>query len=54
MRRDLVEKARRGDRDAFANLAAGSIGHLFNIVQLVLRDGDRADDAVQHDPGTGR
>jgi RNA polymerase sigma-70 factor, ECF subfamily len=47
MRRDLVEKARGGDRDAFASLAAGSIGHLFNIAQLMLRDGDRADDAVQ-------
>lgn len=47
MRRDLVEKAREGDRDAFATLAADSIGHLFNIAQLMLRDRDLADDAVQ-------
>ena len=30
MRRELVEKARAGDRDAFATLAAESIGRLFN------------------------
>ena len=47
MRRDLVERARDGDRDAFASLAAESICHLFNIAQLMLRDRDLADDAVQ-------
>jgi len=47
MQRDLVGRARGGDRDAFAALAADSIGRLFNIAQLMLRDGDRADDAVQ-------
>jgi RNA polymerase sigma-70 factor (ECF subfamily) len=47
MRGDLVEKARSGDRDAFATLAAGSIDRLFNIAQLMLRDRDQADDAVQ-------
>ena len=47
MRRDLVERARGGDRDAFASLAADSIGRLFNIAQLMLRDRDMADDAVQ-------
>jgi RNA polymerase sigma-70 factor (ECF subfamily) len=47
MRRDLVEKARGGDRDAFASLAADSIGRLFNVAQLMLRDRDLADDAVQ-------
>lgn len=47
MRRDLVERARGGDREAFAALASESIGRLFNIAQLMLRDGDRADDAVQ-------
>jgi RNA polymerase sigma-70 factor (ECF subfamily) len=47
MRRDLVEKARGGDREAFASLAADSIGRLFNVAQLMLRDSDRADDAVQ-------
>jgi RNA polymerase sigma-70 factor (ECF subfamily) len=47
MRRDLVERARGGDRAAFATLAAESIARLFNIAQLMLRDRDLADDAVQ-------
>jgi RNA polymerase sigma-70 factor (ECF subfamily) len=47
VRRDLVEKARQGDRAAFAELAAASIARLFNIAQLMLRDRDLADDAVQ-------
>ncbi len=47
MQRDLVERARGGDRDAFATLAADRIGRLFNIAQLMLRDRDLADDAVQ-------
>jgi RNA polymerase sigma-70 factor (ECF subfamily) len=44
---ELVERARRGDRAAFAELAAASIGRLFNIAQLMLHDRDLADDAVQ-------
>jgi RNA polymerase sigma-70 factor (ECF subfamily) len=47
VQREVVERARGGDRDAFATLAAGSIGRLFNIAQLMLRDRDQADDAVQ-------
>jgi RNA polymerase sigma-70 factor (ECF subfamily) len=47
VRRDLVERAREGDLEAFATLAADSIGRLFNIAQLMLRDRDLADDAVQ-------
>lgn len=47
MTRELVERARGGDREAFATLAAASIGKLFNIAQLMLRDRDLADDAVQ-------
>jgi RNA polymerase sigma-70 factor, ECF subfamily len=47
MRRELVERARDGDRAAFATLAAESIARLFNIAQLMLRDRDLADDAVQ-------
>lgn len=47
MRRDLVERARAGDRDAFATLASDCITRLFNIAQLMLRDRDLADDAVQ-------
>lgn len=47
MQRELVERARGGDRTAFATLAAESIARLFNIAQLMLRDRDLADDAVQ-------
>jgi RNA polymerase sigma-70 factor (ECF subfamily) len=47
MRRDLVERAQRGDRDAFGQLAAGEIDRLHAIAQLVLRDPGLAEDAVQ-------
>jgi RNA polymerase sigma-70 factor (ECF subfamily) len=47
MRRDLIERARGGDRDAFGELAAGEIDRLLTIARLVLRDPDLADDAVQ-------
>ncbi len=47
MRRDLVDEARAGDRAAFAEIAAQSIGRLFNVAQLMLHDRDLADDAVQ-------
>ena len=45
--RDLVERAQRGDREAFAALAETSIGDLYNLAQLMLSDGDLAQDAVQ-------
>ena len=35
--RDLVERAQRGDRQAFAALAEGSIGELYNLAQLDAR-----------------
>jgi len=44
---DLVERARHGDRDAFAVLAAGSVDRLYAIARVTLRDADRAEDAVQ-------
>jgi RNA polymerase sigma-70 factor (ECF subfamily) len=47
VQRELVERARQGDRSAFAELAAASISRLFNVAQLMLRDRDLADDAVQ-------
>ena len=47
MQRELVERARGGDRTAFADLAAAAIARLFNIAQLMLHDRDLADDAVQ-------
>ena len=45
--RELVEAARRGDHDAFAALAAGALPRLDAIARLILRDPDRAKDAVQ-------
>jgi RNA polymerase sigma-70 factor (ECF subfamily) len=47
MRQDLVEGARRGDREAFGQLAAGEVDRLHAIARLVLRDPDLAEDAVQ-------
>ena len=45
--RELVERARRGDHDAFASLLHGSIVRLEAVARLVLRDPDLARDAVQ-------
>ena len=47
MQLDLVERARRGDHDAFAVLAGATIGRLDAAARLILRDPDRAQDAVQ-------
>jgi RNA polymerase sigma-70 factor (ECF subfamily) len=47
MERDLVVRAREGDHDAFNALAAASIGRLYGIAFLILRDRDRAEDATQ-------
>jgi RNA polymerase sigma-70 factor (ECF subfamily) len=47
MDRDLVVKAREGDRDAFARLATASISRLDAVARLITRDPERAKDAVQ-------
>ena len=47
MQRDLAVRAREGDHDAFNALAAASIGRLYGIAFLILRDRDRAEDATQ-------
>lgn len=47
MQRDLVVRAKAGDHDAFSTLAAASIGRLLAAARLILRDEDRAQDAVQ-------
>ncbi len=47
MRRDLVERAIAGDHDAFSELARVSIGRLYAIACLILRDDQRAEDATQ-------
>jgi RNA polymerase sigma-70 factor (ECF subfamily) len=44
---DLVDRARRGDHDAFTVLAGATMGRLEAAARLILRDPHRADDAVQ-------
>lgn len=45
--RDLVIRARGGDRDAFSELAARSLGRLTAVARMILRDEYAAQDAVQ-------
>jgi RNA polymerase sigma factor (sigma-70 family) len=47
MDRDLVILAMGGDHDAFTRLASASIGRLFSIARLILRETELAEDAVQ-------
>ncbi len=47
MRRELVERAQRGDHEAFAAIAAAVIDRLDGAARLILRDPDLARDAVQ-------
>ena len=48
MQRDLVERARKGDHDAFAALAGAAISRLDGAAWLILRDVESAKDAVQN------
>ena len=45
--RGLVERAQRGDHDAFAALAGASVARLDAAARLIVRDDDLARDAVQ-------
>ena len=47
MDRTLVERAQSGDHDAFSQLVKASTRRLFGLARLILRDPDRAEDAVQ-------
>ncbi|HEY6568703.1 MAG TPA: sigma-70 family RNA polymerase sigma factor [Candidatus Limnocylindrales bacterium] len=47
MQLELVERARRGDHDAFAVLARAAVFRLDAAARLILRDPDQAKDAVQ-------
>ena len=47
MQIELVERARNGDHDAFTSLVTASAGRCFGAAKLILRDPDRAQDAVQ-------
>jgi RNA polymerase sigma-70 factor, ECF subfamily len=44
---DLVDRARRGDREAFGVLAGGAVDRLYRIARLILRDTELAEDATQ-------
>jgi RNA polymerase sigma-70 factor (ECF subfamily) len=44
---ELVERARTGDHEAFSTLAASVIARLLATARLILRDEERAQDAVQ-------
>jgi RNA polymerase sigma-70 factor (ECF subfamily) len=44
---DLVRRAQQGDQEAFGILARATAGRLFWIARRILRDFDRAEDAVQ-------
>jgi RNA polymerase sigma-70 factor (ECF subfamily) len=45
--RDLVLAARGGDREAYVQLIRSRIDRLFAVAQRILRDADRAEDALQ-------
>jgi hypothetical protein len=45
--RDLVSSAQRGDRSAFVDLMNPRVDGLFALAQRILRDVDRAEDALQ-------
>lgn len=44
---ERIVRARSGDRDAFDVLAASVVDRLYGVARLILRDADRAEDAVQ-------
>ena len=44
---DLVERASRGDRDAFATLAEAAVDRCYGLAYRILRDHHRAQDATQ-------
>lgn len=47
MTRELVRRAIEGDHDAFSSLVDASVDRLHAVANLILRDSDRAQDAVQ-------
>lgn len=47
MQRALVRQAQEGDHEAFAALVRPSFPRLYGVARLILRDSQRAEDAVQ-------
>jgi len=44
---ELVDRARRGDHEAFGVLVAGAVDRLYAVARLLLRDTELAEDALQ-------
>jgi RNA polymerase sigma-70 factor (ECF subfamily) len=47
VRQQLVERAMRGDEEAFSSLAADAVDRCYSLAYRILRDGQRAEDATQ-------
>ena len=47
MEREVVERAQRGDHDAFATLVGATVARSDAIARLILREPERAKDAIQ-------
>lgn len=47
MQRELIERAARGDQEAFASLASLHVDRSYALAYRILRDPDRAHDATQ-------
>ena len=47
MQTELVDRARRGDREAFSVLAGHAVDRMYGIARLILRDAELAEDATQ-------
>ena len=47
MQTELVDRARRGDREAFNVLAGRAVDRLYGIARMILRDTELAEDATQ-------
>jgi RNA polymerase sigma-70 factor (ECF subfamily) len=47
MHAELVERAKRGDRDAFTSIAAACVDRCYALAYRILRDPHRAQDAAQ-------
>ena len=47
MQVELIERAKRGDRDAFASISAASADRCYALAYRILRDPHRAQDAAQ-------
>ena len=47
MQHDVVRRAQQGDHEAFGAIVHEVIGRMYASAHLIVRDADRAEDAVQ-------